>query len=81
MIVIGVGTNPEPHGDVSVDNSEGSIAEPDSCGIDRLSCMDLLEAEAAMIRVGLEATVRFAGAAADMLGKAAVCVTETTSCS
>jgi hypothetical protein len=79
LIVVGVGTNPEPHGDVSVDNDERSIAEPDSGGIDRLSCMNLLEAEAGVIRVALEAVIRFAGPAADMFGKAAVCVAETAS--
>ena len=68
--------NPEPDGDVPVQNGERAIAEPDPCGVDRLSCMDLLEAEARVIRVALEAVIRFTGAAANMLGKAAVCVAE-----
>jgi hypothetical protein len=39
-------TDPESYGDVSIQSGERAIAEPDASGIDRLSGMDLLEAEA-----------------------------------
>lgn len=73
-------TGPELQGDVSIQNGERAIAKPDASGIDRLSGMDLLEAETRVIRVVLEAVIRFSRAAANMLGKAAVRVAEPASC-
>jgi hypothetical protein len=83
LIVVGVSTDPELHGDLSIQNGERAIAEADASGIDGLSGMDLLEAEARVIRVALEALIRFSSAAANMhmLGKAAVGVAEPASCS
>ena len=76
-----MGTDPESHSDVSIQNGERAIAESDASGVDGLSRVDLLEAEAPVIRVALETLIRFPGAAANMLRKAAVCVAEPASSS
>ena len=80
MVVVGMGPDPKPHGDISIDDGKRAIAEPNPCGVDWLSRMDLFETEAAMIRVALEALIRFARAATNMLGKALVRVAEAAGC-
>ena len=63
LIVFGVGTDPEPDDGLAIDNGKRAVSQANAGRVDGLNRVDLLEAEAQMLRVVLEAAVSFTGPA------------------
>jgi len=62
-----VGTDPEPDGGLAIDDGKRAVPEPNACRKDGLRRVDVLEAEARMVRIVLEAAVSLTGTALNML--------------
>lgn len=67
MIVFGVRADPEPNDDIALDDAERAVPEPDPGSVDRPSRVNVLEAEASVLRVLLEPAIGFTSAPANMV--------------
>ena len=73
-----MGTDPEPDGGLAIDDGKRAVPKPNACRKDGLRRVDVLEAEARMVRIVLEASVSLTGTALNMLRQPSVRLAKTS---